>query len=181
VTAAEPATVALIAFVAVVVLQRLVELSISARNVKRLVGLGAREHGRGHFPLIVAVHVIFPASLLAEVLLLGARPGSWWPAWLVLTLGAMALRFAAIRALGPRWNVRVWVVPGMPLLHTGPYRFLRHPNYLAVAIELLAAPMVFGAWRTALGVSALNLVALALRIRAEEGAHRGLPAAPGPG
>ena len=92
--------------------------------------------------------------------------------WLGLWLSAQALRVAAIRALGERWSVRIWVIPGAPLVRSGPYRYLRHPNYLAVVVELLAASLLFGAWRTALGLSALNLVALRWRIRAEEAALR---------
>ena len=114
------------------------------------------------------VHVLFPLALIAEVLGLGVRPPGAWPLWLALFLAAQVLRVAAIRALGERWHVRIWVVPGMPLVRRGPYRFLRHPNYLVVVLELLAAPMMFGAWRTALAISALNLAALAIRIPAEE-------------
>jgi methyltransferase len=167
-----PATTWAALFVALLVAQRLGELALSAAHERRLRALGAREHARGHFPLLVAVHTLLPACLLAEVFRLGARPGPAWPLWLGAFLAAEALRVAAIRALGERWHVRIWVVPGRPLVRRGPYRFLRHPNYLAVVIELASAPMLFGAWRTALGISALNVVALAIRIRAEERALR---------
>jgi methyltransferase len=163
-----PALPLALLFTLALVAQRLVELWISARHVARLRERGAVEHGRTHFPLLVLVHVLLPLGLLAEVAFLGARPGPAWPLWAVLLAGAQALRYAAIRALGPYWNVRVWVVPGATLVRTGPYRFLRHPNYIAVVIELMAAPMLFGAWRTALAVSLLNAIALAIRIRCEE-------------
>jgi methyltransferase len=156
----------------VVVLQRLGELVLSARNTRRVRARGAREYGARHFPLLVMVHVIFPVALAGEVLLGGARPGRLWPLWLGLWMGAQALRYAAIRALGDRWNVRVFVVPGAAPVRSGVYRFLRHPNYLAVVVELVAAPMILGAWRTALAVSALNAVALIVRVRAEEEALR---------
>lgn len=155
-------------FLAVIVFQRMVELSISARNSRHLKRRGAREHGRWHFPLLVVVHVLYPLLLAAEVVGLGAQPGPWWPLWLGLWLAAQALRFSAIRELGEYWNVRILVVPGAPLVRTGPYRWLRHPNYVAVVIELLAGSMLFGAWRTALLISALNAIALTIRIRAEE-------------
>jgi methyltransferase len=164
---------ALVLFLVVLAVQRLAELLWSARNERRLAARGGREQGAGHFPLLVLVHVLFPVLLVAEVLSLGARPGPLWPLWLALWLVAQALRYAAVRALGERWTVRVWVLPGAPLVRSGPYRFLRHPNYVAVVLELLAAPLMFGAWRTALVISALNALALATRIRAEERALGG--------
>jgi methyltransferase len=81
---------------------------------------------------------------------------------------AQALRFWTIASLGERWNVRVWVVPGMAPVRTGPYRFFPHPNYLAVVAELIAGPMMFGAWRTALAIGIANAAALTVRLRVEE-------------
>ncbi len=164
---------ALALFLAVLAAQRMSELRLSAVNTRRLVTRGAREYGSRHFPLIVLVHVLFPLCLVAEMAGLGARPGKFWALWLVLWLGAQALRYAAIRALGERWSVRILVLPGEALVRRGPYRFLRHPNYLAVIVELFAAPLMFGAWRTAVAVSLMNLIALWIRIRAEEAALRG--------
>lgn len=159
-------------FVAVIAAQRVGELVLSARNARRVRALGAREFGAAHFPLLVVVHVLFLTSLVCEVWFLGARPGGAWPLWLALWLSAQALRYAAIRALGDRWNVRIFVVPGVPLVQSGPYRFVRHPNYVAVVIEMVAATMLFGAWRTAIGISALNAISLSIRIRAEDAALR---------
>jgi methyltransferase len=159
---------ALVLYLSVLAAQRIGELVHSARNERRLRARGGREHAAGHFPLIVLVHALLPVLLVTEVVGLGARPGPLWPLWLLVWLAAQALRYAAVHALGDRWSVRIWVVPGEPLVRRGPYRFLRHPNYVAVVLELIAAPLAFGAWRTALVVSALDLVALALRIRAEE-------------
>ncbi len=157
-------------FVGVVAVQRIGELVLSSRNARRVRARGAREYGAGHFPYIVFVHVAFLVCLTAEVLLLDARPPRTWPLWLALWLGAQALRYAAIRALGDRWNVRIFVVPGEPPVQRGPYRFLRHPNYVAVAVELLAASMMFGAWRTAIAISVLDAIALWVRVRAENAA-----------
>lgn len=157
-------------FLAVLAAQRVGELLHSAANTKRLVARGAREHGSGHFALIVLVHALFPACLVAEVVALGARPGRLWTVWLGVWLAAQALRYAAVRALADRWTVRILVLPGEPRVRRGPYRFLRHPNYLAVVLELVAAPLMFGAWRTAIAISALDLVALRIRIRVEEAA-----------
>ena len=159
------ALVLLLAFVAA---QRVAELAISARHTRRLLAAGAVEHGRSHFPLFVALHTLWPLALAAEVLAGPARPGPAWPVWLAMFAAAQALRYAAIAALGERWSVRVLALPAAPLVRRGPYRWLRHPNYLAVIVELAAAPMIFGAWRTALAASAVNLAALALRVRVEE-------------
>ena len=165
--------VVLAMFLAVLAAQRIGELVLSARNERILAARGAREHAAGHFPLLVFVHLLLPALLVVEVLVLGARPGALWPLWLAGWLAAQALRYSAVRALGERWTVRIWVLPGAPLVTRGPYRFVRHPNYIAVVLELLAAPLMFGAWRTALVVSAVNALALAVRIRAEEKALGG--------
>ncbi len=166
-------TRALFAFLGVVVGQRVVELLHSARNSRALLARGAREWGAGHYPLLVLVHTIFPLGLAAEVVLLGARPGAGWPLWLVLWLVAQLLRYAAVRELGNRWSTRILVLPGAPLIASGPYRFLRHPNYVAVVTELIAGSLMFGAWRTAVLVTLLNAVALRIRISAEQRALGG--------
>jgi methyltransferase len=157
---------------AVLLVERAVELAVSRRNNRALKAQGAIEYGAGHFPLLVLLHALFPLGLVAEVAYLGARPGELWPLWLTVLLGAQALRACAIHALGRFWSVRVLVVPGAPPVRQGPYRFSRHPAYLAVTVELLAASLMFGAWRTALVFSLLNAIALGIRIRVEERARR---------
>jgi methyltransferase len=153
-----------------IIAQRLAELAISARHARRVLAYGGREYGAGHFPFIVLVHVLFPLMLATEVIALGARPPAMWPLWLVVWLAAQALRYSAIHALGDRWNVRIIVLPGTPRVSSGPYRFFSHPNYVAVVTELIAAPLLFGAWRTAIVITVLNAFALAARIRAENAA-----------
>jgi methyltransferase len=169
-----PALAGVIAFSAALAAQRLLELRLSAKHAEILRARGAIEHGSGHFPLFVVLHTLLLVGMVVEVAWLGARPGALWPLWAALFLGAQALRYAAIRALGTFWNVRVLVVPGAPLVRSGPYRFLRHPNYVAVALELVAAPLIFGAWRTAIFVTLLNALALAVRIRCEDKALAGV-------
>ena len=163
-----PAYLALLACVA---LERIAELRISRRNRAIALEQGGREYGASAFRLMAVVHTLFLVACGAEVLLLhrafDARLGV--PA-LALALGAQGLRWWAIATLGPRWNVRVMVIPGLAPVSTGPYRWLRHPNYLAVIAEMAALPLVHGAWLTALVFSALNAGILAGRIRTEEAA-----------
>lgn len=157
-----------VAFVVFFTAQRVFELIVSARNARRLLARGGVERGRGHFPMFVVLHTLFPLALAAEIFAWGARPGPFAIGWLSLWAAAQLLRWAAMHALGERWNARVIVVPGEPPIRRGPYRWLRHPNYLAVIAEFLAAPLMFGAWRTAIVFSVLNLLALRVRVRCEE-------------
>ncbi|MGH7724077.1 MAG: isoprenylcysteine carboxyl methyltransferase family protein [Candidatus Eiseniibacteriota bacterium] len=155
-------------FLGLLIAQRAYELMLSARHARFLRTLGGVEWGRGHFLLLVALHALWPLCLTLEVLALGARIPSSWPIWLALFALGQFLRLWAIRTLGPFWTVRVWVVPGTTPVRRGPYRYLRHPNYLGVALELLAAPLFFGAWRTAVFATLANVLVLAIRIRVEE-------------
>ena len=160
--------------IAAVALERLVELVISRRHEESLRARGAVEAGAGHYPVMVAVHAALLVAAPAEVWLLD-RPFVPWLGWPMLALVAatMALRYWVIATLGERWATRVLVLPGAPLVAAGPYRFLRHPNYLAVAIEVVALPLVHTAWLTALVCGAANGAILAWRIRVEDAALRG--------
>lgn len=152
--------------------ERLVELFLSTRNARRAVDRGGVEaESRGFYALMVLTHALFLVAAPAEVALAGRRfhAALGWP-MLALVGAAMALRYWAIAALGERWNTRVLVVPGEPAVTSGPYRFLRHPNYLAVIVEMAALPLVHGAWITALAFSAANAALLARRIAHEEAA-----------
>jgi methyltransferase len=160
---------AYLALLALVAAERIFELWLSRRNAARAFARGGIELGQAHFRWMRALHAGFLASCALEVVWLGrgfdarlALP------MLALVLAAQALRYWAVSTLGPRWNVRVIVVPGEPVVTSGPYRWLRHPNYLAVVIEGLALPLAHGAWLTALAFSALNAWLLTLRIRTEE-------------
>ncbi len=164
----DPVRFGLLLLIGYLVVQRGYELQLSRRNRALLAPLGAVEHGRAHFLWIVALHAAYPLALIAEVALLGARPGPWTASLVAVFVAAQWLRFHAIRELGPYWNTRILVVPGMTRVRTGVYRWLRHPNYVAVVLELAAIPLIFGAWRTAIAASLVNLVLLSFRIRAEE-------------
>jgi methyltransferase len=154
-----------------VAVERVVELVISRRHERALRARGAREAGGGHYPLMVAVHVLTLAAAAVEVT---HHPRPFLP-WLgvpmlALVAATMALRYWVIATLGERWTTRVLVLPEAPLVTGGPFRFLRHPNYLAVALEMFALPLVHTAWWTALVLGTANLGVLALRIRAEDAA-----------
>lgn len=157
--------------VALVAAERLVELRVSQRNAAWSRDRGGVESGRGHYPAMVALHTGLLAGCLVEVWLLRRRfrPRVSWP-MLAGTAGAQALRWWCIHTLGPRWNTRVIVVPGLPLVSSGPYRVLRHPNYVAVVAEGVALPLVHGAWVTAAAFTTLNVPLLAVRLRCEEAA-----------
>jgi methyltransferase len=158
----------LLAFLAFYALQRGVELVISARHERALRARGGREYGRGHYPWIVLLHASFPFAIAAEVLVLDAHPGRAAPVWFALWLTAQFMRMESMRTLGVRWTARVIVLPGEPPIRRGIYRWLRHPNYVAVATELLAAPLMLGAWRTAIAFTLADAWALRTRIRVEE-------------
>ncbi|MFD2024403.1 isoprenylcysteine carboxyl methyltransferase family protein [Promicromonospora aerolata] len=159
--------------------ERLAELVVSARNARWSFARGGVESGRGHFPAMVALHSGLLVACVAEAVLAG-RPFLPWLGWpmLVLVLASQVLRWWCVATLGHRWNTRIIVVPGLPLVSGGPYRWVRHPNYVAVVVEGVALPLVHTCWVTALGFTALNLVLLArFRIPAEDRALR--PAARG--
>lgn len=149
--------------------ERLVELAISRRNERRLRARGARESGAGHYPAMVALHTAWLAASVLEPWLL-ERP--FVPALAVAAglalAAAMAMRYWVIATLGDRWCTRVLVPPGEPPVTGGPYRWLRHPNYLAVAVEAFALPLIHTAWLTAVVLGGANLALLATRIRAED-------------
>ena len=160
--------------VALVALGRGVELLVAERHRRRLLARGAVEAGAGHYPWMVALHATWLVAAPAEVWLLGRPflPALAFP-MLALFLLATALRWWVIAILGDRWTTRILVPPGEPLVTGGPYRFFRHPNYLAVVVELAALPLVHTAWLTALLASAANAALLAVRITVEERALAG--------
>jgi len=151
-----------VAILAFVTLQRLAELLLAKANTQRLLAMGAIEHGRSHYPLIVAVH----ASWLISLWWLAPGRAIHWP--FLILFGLLQLgRLWVIRTLGPRWTTRIIILPGAPLVTGGSFRFVTHPNYLIVVGEIAVLPLVFGLWELALLFSALNAVVLAIRIRAE--------------
>ncbi|MEU9291631.1 isoprenylcysteine carboxylmethyltransferase family protein [Streptomyces sp. NPDC048275] len=151
--------------------ERVAELVVARRNATWTLFRAGVEHGRGHYPVMVALHTGLLACCLCEPLLAERPflPVLGWP-MLALALLAQALRWWCIGTLGPYWNTRVIVVPGARLVGAGPYRFLRHPNYLAVVVEVAALPLVHSSWLTATVFTVANAVLLAVRVRCENAA-----------
>jgi len=156
------------AVVGLVALQRLAELAYARRNERRLRAQGASEHGARHYPLLVGLHA---AWLLAIAFAAGDAPAN--PALLGLFVLLQLARIWVLASLGPWWTTRVLTLPGAPLVLSGPYRWMRHPNYAVVAAEIAVLPLVFGLWQVALVFSAANAALLAVRIRIEERALAG--------
>ena len=166
---------AYLAILAALAVERVFHLAIASRNARRAFAMGAVERGRGHYPAMAAFHALFLLSAAAEAIALKfSFPGTLGEAieWIALggAVGAQALRYWSIASLGARWNTRIIVFPGLPPISRGPYRFMRHPNYLAVIIEIACVPMIRGCWITAVVFSIGNAALLWVRIRAEEAA-----------
>ena len=164
--------------IVVVALERLVELVVSTHNARWSLARGGVESGQRHYPVMVALHAALLIAAPLEVLV-AHRPFLAWLGWpmLVLVAGTQALRWWCITTLGRRWNTRVIVIPGEPLVRAGPYRWMPHPNYLAVVLEGAALPLVHTAWITAVTFTVLDALLLRARLTVENRALRaGRPA-----
>jgi methyltransferase len=156
-----------IAVLAFVTLQRLAELLYARRNERRLKARGAREHAPEHYWLLVTLH---GAWLLGLWLMAVQEEVNL--AWLAAFVALQGLRLWVLATLKERWTTRIVVVPAAPLIKTGPYRFMSHPNYAIVAGEIFVLPMAFGLYAYAIVFSLLNAAILRMRIRAENRALR---------
>lgn len=152
-----------------VAVERLAELIVSKRNLAWARSRSGREYGQGHYPFMVALHTVLLIACLVEATHRSFIPTLGWPMLAVVVL-AQVLRWWCITVLGPRWNTRIVVIPGLPLIAAGPYRWLRHPNYVAVVLEGIALPLVHTAWVTAVVFTVLNAGLLLVRISSENAA-----------
>jgi methyltransferase len=171
-----PGGLALAGLAVAIIAQRLAELRLARRHERRARDEGAIEHGARHYPAFFVLHTAWLLGWIVEGWLRGPALAPAWPWWLAAFALAEGLRYWAIVTLGWRWNTRILVVPGRPLVASGPYRLMRHPNYVAVALELLSVPLIFGAWMTAtLATIANAALLLCVRIPAESRALRQKP------
>lgn len=159
-----------------VAFERIAELVVSKRNLTWSFEQGGIEYGRSHYKYMVVIHVGLLAGSLIEVWVV--RPElnpllSW--GMFALALGSQALRWWCISTLGKRWNTLVVIIPGLPVISNGPYRWFKHPNYVAVVVEGFALPLVGFAWRTALIFTILNACVLTFRLKSENAALATLP------
>lgn len=158
-------------FLFAVGVERIAELVLAQRNLAWSRARGGVEIGAGHYPVMVVLHLALLVGCVVEVAVMHRPfiPALGWP-MLVLVIAAQGLRWWCITTLGRQWNTRVVVIPGAPRVGGGPYRWISHPNYVAVAVEGLALPLVHSAWVTALAFTILNAALLSTRISVENSA-----------
>jgi methyltransferase len=154
-------TVALLIYV---IVERLMELVLARRNTKRLMARGAQEAGAGHYPVMIALHVAWLAAIVGWVMLVAHDVV---PVFVVLYVLLQVFRIWVVMSLGPYWTTRIITLADAPLVKRWPYKFMRHPNYVVVVLEIAVLPLAFGAWELAVVFSVLNAAMLWVRIRAE--------------
>lgn len=160
-----------IAFTILIILtsaERIFELVVSKRNLRWSFDQGGIEYGRSHYKYMVVIHVGLLAGCLAEVWVYRPELNPLVSGGaLALAMGSQALRWWCITTLGKQWNTLVVIIPGLTAVRNGPYKWFKHPNYVAVVIEGIALPMVGFAWRTALIFTLLNFFVLRTRLKVE--------------
>lgn len=155
-------------YMALLIVQRLTELVIARRNEKIVKERGAKEYGKSHYPFIVILHVLFLLSIFAEAAIFNRGLSPVWPVILLLIAAVQILRYWSIFSLGAYWNTKILIVPDGNLQAKGPYRYIRHPNYVTVALEMVLLPALFQCYFTAILFTILNGIMMMVRIPAEE-------------
>jgi len=155
-------------FLAILILQRISELLLARRNERVVRANGAREYDEKGYRVIVLMHILFFISLISEYVFLNRTINYFWAPLLILFLIAQILRYWAISSLGYNWNTKILVTPNTRPVAEGPYKYIKHPNYLAVIIEIAVIPLIFSCYITAVTFTLLNLALLKRRIRIEE-------------
>lgn len=149
----------------IVIFQRFIELILAQRNAKWIRTQGGYEVGREHYPLFLLIHILFFLGIWLEA----DQAPSWWSIPFLIFAATQLLRLWSIQSLGRFWNTRIWIIPNQLAPVRGPYRYLRHPNYLVVMIEFIVFPLIYQAYYTAIILSVLNAyLLLAIRIPMEE-------------
>ncbi|OIQ72949.1 isoprenylcysteine carboxyl methyltransferase (ICMT) family protein [mine drainage metagenome] len=154
-----------IIFITLFIIQRLSELFIARRNEKWLLSQGAIQYGQGHYPFMIALHTMFIVSIIAEYTLRGHPSIDWL--FLGLFIAVLSFKFWALSSLGKYWNTKIYRIPGVYPVKKGPYKFLKHPNYMEVVCEIAIIPLVFHLYYTAIIFTLLNAVMLWVRIGVE--------------
>lgn len=150
------------------IVQRLTELFIARKNEKWMRYRGGVEHGSEHYPFIVALHILFLLSLLLEVEIFDRNITDIWYILVPILLLTQIMRYWSVVSLGNYWNTKIIIVPNDIVISKGPYQFIKHPNYVVVAVEILIIPLLFHAYLTALLFTLLNIIMMSIRIPAEE-------------
>jgi len=159
----------LLILVGIITFQRLFEIVISARNRRFILNKGGKEFGSRHYPLFFILHIGWIVGWVSETYLRNRELDHFWPVWMAILILAQSLRFLSMWSLGRFWNTRILIIPGWKKINTGVYHYLSNPNYLAVILEIAAAPLIFHAWTTAVLVSTFNFILLVfIRIPAEK-------------
>lgn len=153
-----------------VIFQRLIELVIAKKNEKKSFSAGGVEYDKKGYIVIVFMHIFFFISLIAEYFYFHRALNKYWIIFLILFIAAQGLRYWSIISLGSMWNTRIIIVPGSRLVNYGPYKYFKHPNYMAVITELAVIPFMFSCFITAVVFSSINLLLLKRRIGIEENA-----------
>ena len=155
-----------------VIIQRIVELFVARNNERWIRGQGGYEVGERHYPYMVGIHIGFFISLIMEFVVFDRMLPPIWTVLFIIFVGLQLMRVWVITSLGRFWNTKILVLPGAHVVKRGPFRFLRHPNYVVVSLEILVIPLMFGAYFTALLFTILNVFILSVRIPIEEAALR---------
>jgi len=155
-------------FLAILIIQRISELLLARRNEKVVRAKGAREYDEKGYKVIVLMHIFFFISLISEYILLDRTINHFWAPLLIFFLIAQIIRYWAISTLGYNWNTKILTTPNTSPIRGGPYKYINHPNYLSVVIEIAVIPLIFSCYITSVIFSVLNLLLLKRRIRIEE-------------
>lgn len=155
-------------FLAIIILQRFAELIIAKQNEKWMLKQGGIVFGEKHYKMIVGLHIFFFIFFLWEVFHFGKTLSSLWPVLLIIFILTQAVRVWALSSLGKYWNTKIIVLPDADVVMKGPYKYMKHPNYVIVTLEFIIIPLIFQAYLTAIIFSVLNMWMLSIRIPEEE-------------
>lgn len=159
-----------ILFVSFVILLRIAELYVARRNEKWMLQNGAVEYGKKHYPFIIALHSLFFVSLIVEYSM--QQTPSFSLIFLLIYLLLIAFKVWIIASLGKFWNTKIFRIQNYPLINKGPYKYIKHPNYIIVIAEIALIPLIFQLYYTALIFTLLNAIMLTVRIKEENLALR---------